>query len=154
MLFSNQPDRFQGDPYVYMTSNGLAMKFVDGQPIMDQGFENSVLLSILLTEDWPLNPLLPAEAQLIRSKFLTAVKSAITSDTLNNARTGLNNDLAFLVSKGYASRIQVDVTNPTGYITEAKIFIYLPNGDAVEIMARNNGANVFLQATYPANERI
>ena len=39
-------NRFQGDVAVSITEDGAKMKFINGQPVMDQGLENAVLISL------------------------------------------------------------------------------------------------------------
>ena len=39
-------DNFQGEPKIFVDKNGAFTKYKGGQPIMDAGLENTVLISL------------------------------------------------------------------------------------------------------------
>ena len=40
-------NNYEGDPKLFIDENGSYLKFENGQPVMDQGFENFALIQLL-----------------------------------------------------------------------------------------------------------
>ena len=52
---------FEGDPKLFLEINGATLNYNDGQPDMEQGLENQILLSLFTKEGWCGNIFLPPE---------------------------------------------------------------------------------------------
>ena len=145
-------NRFQGDPAVKITENGARMKFIGGQPVMDQGLENAVQISLFTKKGWWGNFLL-GENEKIGSNF-ESIRVVVDIQTINDYRDDAVLALKWMTDVGLASKIDVTVTNP--YINQiwTKIIITPPGQDAMELLFIKNGLNWILQAQNPAHERM
>jgi len=54
-------NRFEGDPKLYLTPDGADMRYEGGQPVMEQGLENQIFLSLFTREGWCGNVFLQQE---------------------------------------------------------------------------------------------
>jgi len=101
-----QADRYSGDPRLTLSPAGATLTYLDGQPVMDAGLENHVLIS-LFTRRWCGNLLLSPEKS-IGSDFEAACARPITlsglADIANAAERALRSD--------YFPSVKVTVTNP------------------------------------------
>ena len=141
---------FQGDPRLFIDENGSDIVFIGGQPILDAGLENLALISLLTTEGWAGNVLARTDDEQIGSAFIEAANEPITSTSLNNVRDAATKAL----DNPAFGDINVDVTNPAGYITAVSILIKSPGADVNELLLTRHGLNWQFQAVSPANERI
>ena len=142
-------DQFDGDPKLIVTKNGSTLKYVNGQPVMDQGFENQVNIS-LLTTSWIGNIFFDNESERIGSEFEEATKKTITLSSLTDIERKAEEALVSI----YFGSIIALVTNPVANKLDVNINIKPNVGEGGNILLSNNGNNWISQAKYPANERI
>lgn len=145
---------YQGDPALIITENGSDLKFTEGQPVMDQGFENAVLIALFTKKNWAGNALFRDENQKIGSDFEDLTKDSITLDRLNDIRTEARNALKGFIDSGEFKDVEVTVTNPSANNIMVKIRITPPNGDAVDLTLENFGPNWRFQKNDPAHKRL
>lgn len=100
-------DPYGGDPRLTLSPEGADLTYVDGQPVMDAGLENYVLISLFTRPGWCGNLLL-SPAQRIGSDFEEACAKPITltglADIANAAERALKSD--------YFTSVKVTITNP------------------------------------------
>ena len=100
-------DLYGGDPRLSLSPDGADLTYNGGQPVMDSGLENYVLISLFTRPGWCGNLLL-APAQRIGSDFEEACNLPITltglADIANAAERALKGPLFPAVT--------VTVTNP------------------------------------------
>jgi len=147
-------DVFQGDPAVNLTSDGANLKFIQGQPVMDKGFENAVLFSLFTKENWAGNDLFDQTDQKIGSDFEESMLLPINLDGINKRRQAAENALAWMKNQGKVKDVIVTVTNPSADIIIVNIDITPPNGDAVNLTLENFGASWRFQRDDPAHRRF
>jgi phage gp46-like protein len=145
--------RFQGDPAVKITENGAKMKFTDGQPVMDQGIENAVQISLFTKPGWWGNSLVKNTNQKIGSEF-EKQRVIVDVDTLNDVRNDANEALKWMLDVNLASQINVVVNNPDLNHINTYIQIKPPGQDIQELLFYNNGINWINQSLNPAHERM
>ena len=140
------PDRFSGDPRLILGVNGWTIDYEGGQPVMDAGLENFVIISLFTRPGWCGNAYLSPVEQ-IGSDFLDTCGQALTLQTLadieNAALRALKSDLL--------PNVSVSVVNPNGW--DLQITINLGNGASPMILKRNN-ALWSNQANNPASGRL
>lgn len=146
-------NRFQGDPAVKITEHGARMKFVGGQPVMDQGLENAVQISLYTKKGWWGNTLLKNENQKIGSDF-QSVRVVQDVQTINDYRADAELALKWMQDEVLASKITVTVTNPYTNQIWTNITIEPPGQDAQSLLFIKNGMNWIFQATNPASDRM
>jgi phage gp46-like protein len=140
--------RFQGDPAVKITANGADMVFMGGQPVMDQGLENAVLISLFTLPGFWGNSILPV-AQQIGSEYQQP-RTVIDIETIDDINRSAEDALEWMLDTGIASSVDVETVNPTGQIT-TRIKIAPPGENLQEFIFTQNGQNWISQAVNPAH---
>jgi len=147
-------ERFQGDPRLVIDEDGADLDFQAGQPVMDRGIENSVLLSLFTESGWVGNTLAEKPSQKFGGKFLDAVKQPITATALNDIRNAALSDLNWMLETGLAEEIDISVTNPVSTRLKVLIVVKPPKSDLEVFLLTNNGLLWVSQTVDPANERL
>ena len=145
---------FQGDPAINLTPDGATLKFTEGQPVMDKGFENAVLISLFTKQNWVGNDLFDQVDQKLGSDFEESMKLPINLDGLNRRRQAVEGALLWLKSQGKVKDIEVSVTNPSADIIIVLIEITPPSGENVNLTLENFGASWRFQRDDPAHRRF
>lgn len=124
--------------------------FFNGQPKMDKGLTNPVLIS-LFTTPWYVGNYLEADVtkHIGTGKFLSASGKAITVSNLNDIRIGAEADLDWMLQKGLAGAIDINVTNPGGYTVQTDIIITPPAGSVEQLRLSNEGQRWIAQILNP-----
>lgn len=143
-------DIYSGDPYLTLDENGSRLHYVGGQPVMDQGLENQVLIALFTTPDWAGNSLLADPNQQIGSDFIKATQQPITLQSLTDVEQAA---VRALQSPAFG-RVTVTATNPESDIIRVEILIEPPGQDSQTIILTRNGLNWQAQAFNPAHERV
>jgi len=145
---------YQGDPAIKIDRDGADLQFDEGQPVMDKGFENSVIISLFSKPNWPGNVLFRSESQQIGSDFEESNKLPINKDGLNARRDAASKALEWAVSDGLFQEVDVLVTNPNSNTILVSILITPPNGESVNLTLENFGSNWRFQKEDPAHRRF
>lgn len=147
-------DFYQGDPRVFITNDGSEIVVRDGQPIMDGGFENAVLISLFTSEPWFANVLFDNLNQRIGSRFERANREPITLSQLNTIANEAELALQWMIDEGIASSVEATTRNPTGKIVETEIDISPLGKDVQTLLIQRNGQNWIIQINDPAYRRV
>lgn len=147
-------NRLQGDPRLILTENGATLKFIGGQPVMDGGLENHVLIALYTRPGWCGNVLFDKPSRKIGSDFEETAEQAITVDSLSDLEESGKRALADMVSDGLAEKVEVEATNPSAKNKNVRILITPPGKDAIEFLFTQHGQNWLNQANDPAHKRI
>ena len=143
--------RFQGDPAVKITANGAEMVFKGGQPVLDQGLHNAVLISLFTKPGYWGNSILP-ESQQIGSEY-EQQRTIIDIQTIDDINRLAEDALSWMTETGLASEIEVETTIPAGQVM-TNIRIKPPGEDIQNFIFTANGQNWISQATNPASEQL
>ena len=149
---ATQYDRFQGDPSVFIDEDGAYMIFKGGQPVMDQGIENAVKISLHTKPGWWGNALETEDSKKIGSDYELVALEAITIDSPAKLEESANRALKWMVKTNLA-KYDVVVTNPNDHRLDTLIVVEIPGKDIQEFLITKNGLLWKAQAQYPANER-
>ena len=142
-------DLYSGDPKIILTEDGAEMVFRGGQPVMDQGWENYALMSLLTGIGWAGNVLLPPESR-IGSKYEELGNKSITLSNIHEMRSEANNAL----KNDSFGEILTEITNPSSKAYVNRITISAPNGLIDELTIIKNSQNWIQQVKNPANEKV
>ena len=134
----------QGDPRLILTKDGATLQFRGGQPLLDRGLENLVLISLFTQPGWCGNSLM---ATPIGSDFEEACDAPITRQALNRIRMAAETALDTPI----LGAVTVTVGNPTGHRLDVGIRIER-TGSALKL-SREGGA-WYYQTNDPAYKRI
>ena len=140
---------YQGDPRLFLDGNGAYIKFKGGQPVMDRGLENMVLMKLFTRSGWPGNVLFLNPAERIGSDFELSLEQPITLTSLNNIR---NAAIRALSDPAFGS-VDVVVTNSESYRIDIIITIEPPGQDIQKLLVTRNGLNWIAQKLDPAYKR-
>lgn len=144
-------DRYQGDPKMILTANGSNLVSRGGQPVMDQGLENAIFISLFTALGWYGNFLFKKPAEKIGSRYEESNAQSITVSSLNENRMAAEAALKWMAEAKIFKTVNVRVTNPTA--NAKKIFILVsPPVTVMEIS--KNGVNWQMQYLDPAHLRI
>jgi phage gp46-like protein len=146
-------DRTQGDPKIKIDSDGADLMFKGGQPIMDSGLENAVLISLFSGSEWFGNAFASPSSR-IESRFYPLTLKAITASRLAELERAVKADLKGLVAQGVMADPSVRASNPTGDRLQIEITISPPGTEAEVILLSRYGANWAVQTTNPASSRV
>lgn len=127
------------------------MVFKGGQPVMDNGLENAVQISLFTKPGWWGNVLAEPE-QEIGSDFEQS-RIIIDIETLNNVREDAEDALRWLTDTGLAESVDVETSIPAGQIN-TQISIAPPGQSSEEFLFTQNGLNWIGQALNPAHGRF
>jgi len=145
-------NRFQGDPAIKITESGASMKFIGGQPVMDQGLENAVTISLFTKPGWWGNALIRDDNKKIGADF-ERVRVTVDLQTINDYADAARQALKWMKDSNLASRVEVTVTNPRTDWIKTQIDIYPPGQDLQSLLFLKNGLNWISQAVNPAHKR-
>lgn len=106
----------QGDPRLILGPDGSRLQFTGGQPLMDGGLENQVLIALFTSPGWCGNALLDYP---VGSDFEIACNQPITRSVLNTIRNAAERALA----SPKFGQPQVTVRNPVGRRLEVSIIL-------------------------------
>lgn len=147
-------DNFQGEPKIFVDKNGAFTKYKGGQPIMDAGLENTVLISLGTKPGWVGNTLFDDPTVHIGSDHQDETEKPITISSLNSIRQEAERSLAWMISEGMASDVEADVYNPNGQIINETIKVFPPGKDVQALRFEKNGINWINQITSPAHKKV
>ncbi len=145
-------NRYSGDPAIRITEKGASMKFRGGQPVMDQGLENAVTISLCTKPGWWGNALVTESSKKIGSKF-ERQRTIVDVDTLNDVRDDARLALQWMQDAGLIEKADINVVNPRMDNIYVYITIYPPGKDLLKFLFTKNGLNWIAQTLFPANTR-
>jgi len=146
-------NQFNGDPRLFLDQDGADLKFIAGQPIMDGGYENAVIISLFTRPGWYGNIFTDSDAKKIGSDFEEEAKKSITLETLNNMRQFALAALQWLIDNGSVETIEVIVNNVQSNRFEITIIIKPPGSDANVLLLTGRSNNWLIQIKAPAHQR-
>jgi len=145
---------FQGDPRIFISKQGTTMIFQSGQPIMDGGIENAVVISLFTREGWAGNTLFGDVSKHIGSRYEISHDQPITVSALNDIRDAAEKALVWMVKSNLVESVSVTVTNPTGNDINTSIIIAPPGTDEQVLLVNKHGNNWIIQKLEPASGRV
>ena len=142
--------RYQGDPKLTLDADGADLVFKGGQPEMDRGLENYVLMLLFTKKGWSGNTLFQDPDQRVESDFEKEANEPITAAMLVNVGQAAERALNRMISTKMASKIIAQARNPEGQRLEVGILIQPPGQDIQVLLLEKNGQNWINQAVDPA----
>lgn len=137
--------RYSGDPLLSNNGNGITITFKGGQPILDPGIYNAIVLSLFF-KPWFMNAVIEDSLEHIGSEFTSyLVNNTITIGTLNTARNIALKSLSWLISENIASEVDVRLRNPNGSVIQVLVLIKPPGKTVIAILATKYGLNWKIQ---------
>lgn len=143
-------DIYQGDPKMILTADGATLKYVGGQPRMDQGLENQAFIALFTDGPWPGNDIFPVTQQQIGSDFERLTREPITLQSINDIRNAAERALKSPIF----GKVTVTVENPLHYRLNITVRLEPPGQDVKTLILEKNGLNWIAQAVNPAHRRI
>jgi phage gp46-like protein len=144
-------DIFQGDPRIFVDEDGAYLGFVGGQPVMDRGIENYILISLFTRPGWAGNIFL---SEPIGSDYLDALNNSINRTMLINVENAAERALQPMKDNGLASEIVIEVRNPSSIRIDTIILVTRPSLETAQVLITKTGIKWHFQATDPAYRRF
>ena len=94
-----------GDPKLYETGSGADLSIVGGQPVMDEGLENAVYLSLFTPPGWWGNILSTGPSDRYESQILELFRRTLTNQVRLDAEKYATDALAWMVTERIADKI-------------------------------------------------
>lgn len=142
---------FTGDPRIFISENGASFKFSGGQPIMDGGLENAVIISLFTRPDYWGNLIVNDPNKKIGSDFEEVAMLPVTVSNLNKLQRSAESALKWMKTAQIADSITVTVNNPSAYLREIEVLITPFGSDnPSKILLSTSGKNWQFQADNPA----
>lgn len=141
--------RTQGDVKIYLLPSGVEIKYCGGQPIMDSGLENTVLILLFTERGWPMNKLREQSKQ-IGSDYLAECRKPINIEQIKVIRMAVIAALKPMEDSGLAKITDVEVKMKTGYQIYTTFNIVQPGTSAKQIAISGYGDNWTMQAEEAA----
>jgi phage gp46-like protein len=145
---------YSGDPAIKISENGSTIVVKGGQPVMDEGLENIVNISLFTTPGWFGNIFASNDDEKIGSEFMAVASSSITKTSLLDTKNQAEQDLDWIIKNNIASKIEVDVTNPGSRNLQVQERIYKPSGELETLLQNRYGQNWISQLSDSAHGRI
>lgn len=137
--------RTQGDTKIFMLPGGIEIIYDGGQPIMDSGLENSVLIYLFTERGWPMNKILPLSEQ-IGSDFISECRKSINITQLRKIEIVATQALKPFETIGFGKIRDLSVKMITGNQIFLSFVVDPPGANAIEIQLSGYGANWKMQA--------
>lgn len=100
---------YQGDLLKVLTPDGSSVLFTGGDPERDvSNIQNAILYSLFVS-DWFANVFATSTDQVLTGRFLEETNKTLTKVQILNIQDAAEKDLAWLVSNGTLSAIEVTV---------------------------------------------
>ena len=147
-------DRYQGDPRLVLGEDGATIQIKGGQPVMDQGLENYVLIQWFTAKGWWGNDLFSNRYKKIGSDFEEVARGAATVSALARVQAAGRTALKDMVDSQLAKDTIVLARNPQGSRVDVGVIIDPPSGDLLVLAATQHGANWIAQKENPAHKRL
>ena len=106
-------DPRQGDIFLFPILEGTGnISIVDGEPIMDEGFETAVYISLEGDngDGWFGNEYLEEDQRIVSTFAEFRKGAALTSSAILTAEELIQDDLAWMINQGIATEITVGVS--------------------------------------------
>lgn len=136
---------FEGDIYVTLGADGADYVFKGGQPVMDQGLENHVNISLLTKPGWCGNDIEPVASRKIGSQYIDKVREPITRQSLLDTSKAAESDL---VGEEFG-KITATTTNPESQQILTELLLEPPSNDPLIIRLLRSGASWISQKVNP-----
>ena len=141
-------DRTQGDIKLILGEDGVDIDLRGGQPIMDTGIGNAVILSLLTEGGWAPDGLLEPTARF-GGRFMAETRKPLQASRLAALQNAAIADLEWMMAEGVASNIQVIVRNPEHRRLEVAVMVWPPGQDAQVVLLSKYGQNWTSQELDP-----
>jgi len=146
-------NRYEVDPRLTIDEDGSDLEFIGGQPVMDAGLENAILIS-LFTEDWFGNVFFNNPNHRVGGKFLYSLNQPLSISAVETIRKAALSDLNWLIVEKIASVVEVVVTNPEAKKISVVVLVKPPGKDVQALLLEKNGVNWVNQMIYPAYLKV
>lgn len=98
----------EGDPKYINTDNGVDFNFINGQPQMDTGLQNSIYLSLFTSPLWIGNALSESESENYNEDFQQILNKNLDSKTRLDAEKYAEASLKWMITDKMVKSISVN----------------------------------------------
>lgn len=134
-----------GDPKMFIDPDGLDLKFIDGLPVMENGLDNLIAISLGTEVGYAGNSAARNSAEFVGANFLVESQKSITLNQIKVVEEAAEQSLSWMIDNGLASAItaSMNYVRSTGYYIT--IIVSPPVGEDRELIFSQNGENWVIQ---------
>ena len=136
--------RTQGDVKIFMLPGGIEIIYEGGQPIMDSGLENMILILLFTERGWPMNKLLPISEQ-IGSDYLAECRKPINIGQIRKIEIAAGAALAPIENNGVGKISDLSVRMISGSQIFLSFIVNPPGANPEQIQLSGFGNNWQMQ---------
>lgn len=143
-----------GDLGLFNLPDGGEISSVEGQPILDGGFETAVFISLFSgkIKDWWANLLIEDDSEKIGGEFESLIESIVLMPaTLPDIEQAVKNDLAWFIADKLAKEISITLSIPKVNMLSTHIVFLLEDEKSI---STNFNFNWNIQKTESLHERL
>ncbi len=131
----------EGDPKLFLAASGVDIHFENGLPIMENGLENIVAISLFTEQGYALNRIARDAETEIGSTFIEESRKSITRTQLSIIEDSAVKALSWAVESGIFSEVSAKMIygGSSGYILT--ITVTPPTGPQRNLSFIRNGEN-------------
>lgn len=133
---------YEGDPKLYLEENGSYLDFRSGQPIMEKGIENAILIILFSDSDWYGNSFF---SDKVGSSFLKSLEGPLTVNKIAQIEVDGIAALQPLVESSAISELNFSISVISSLQLRITILIKRPNKPISELVLLRNGVNWIFQ---------
>lgn len=137
--------RTQGDVKIFMLPGGIEIIYDAGQPIMDSGLQNYILILLFTEPGWPMNKLLPLSEQ-IGSDYLAECRKPITITQIRKIEISATDALKPVSDNNIGIIKDLSVKMRSGNQIFLSFVIDPPGADPIQIELSGYGNNWKIQS--------
>ena len=151
-------NRFEGDPRLILGPDGSTIEYKGGQPVMDQGLENQLLIDLFTLDqdqttgaEWWGNLTFPDPLEQIGSSY---VRDVINEPLTLNGLANIEQSAGKALTDPIYGEITSDVTNPESTRINNIVRVSSPGNDVEILATTTNSVNWKAQANEPAYRNL
>ncbi len=141
---------FSGDPRIFINDNGASLTFKGGQPVLDAGLENAVIISLFTKPGYWGNLLRDNDTEQIGSDFEETAALPVSVSNMRKLQRVTEKALEWLKSARVASDVEVTISNPSQSYINVAVLVTPYGSTPTEILLAKSGKNWIFQADNPA----
>lgn len=131
----------QGDPKMFVSSDGMTLKFENGLPVMDDGLENISTISLGTEANFAFNKVAKNSEESVGSSFIEESLKAITKNQISVVEDAAERSFDWMIKSGIANSVTASMVYVRDYGYQIKIVITPPTGEDRILVYSKNGEN-------------
>jgi len=130
----------QGDPKLFIDSDGVDIELVDGWPVMETGIENMAVISLFSDGPFAFNAVANGAIESAGSRFLAESRKSITVNQIKIIEDAAEKAFSPLIAEGIVKTVTASMEILNG-IYALTILVSPPVGEDRKLLFKRSGQN-------------